>query len=359
MGKQPESFYGDRTKAEQFIEEVQGYLRLNADVAGLNSPRNKIAFTLTCMKGSEVAGWTKSIGQMLDTLNPDQNIPLLWDHFVQEFDRQYLDSTRENRARNELETLLMKENDIDAYIAKFEELSRQANYTIGNEQSVQLFERGLSRPVLADCVRAPPVHGYNAIKERAIHSAAAQKILDNRFGRTGNNQNKPSAGNRNYFRPFLTNYNQRQTTYSAPQRQNQQYNSSNAPPAYNNQPVAMDLGQTKFRQWRGRGNGPRGNWRNQNRGGGRANVANAAPTGNNDCFKCGRPGHYARNCPQNQGRSARANLIDFDQDDETYNEENTSRVARIHSELDAMTFAEKQQLAKDLGPGEDQDFPTA
>jgi hypothetical protein len=165
MGKQPESFYGDRTKAEEFIEEVQGYLRLNADVAGLNSPRNKIAFTLTCMKGLEVAGWTKSIGQMLDRLNPDQNVPLLWDHFLQEFDRQYMDTTRENRARNELESLTMKDNDINTYITKFEELSRQANYTIGNEQSVQLFEWGLSQPVLADCVRAPSVHGYNAIKE--------------------------------------------------------------------------------------------------------------------------------------------------------------------------------------------------
>jgi hypothetical protein len=123
MGKQSESFYGNRTKAEEFIEEVQGYLRLNADIAGLNSPRNKIVFTLTCMKGSEVVGWTKSIGQMLDRLNLDQNIPLLWDHFLQEFNRQYMDSTRENCARTELEKLQMKDYNIDTHIAKFEELS--------------------------------------------------------------------------------------------------------------------------------------------------------------------------------------------------------------------------------------------
>jgi Retrotransposon gag protein len=159
------------------------------------------------MKGSEVSGWTKSIGQMLDRLNPDQNIPLLWDHFLQEFDRQYMDSTRENQARNELESLMMKDNNIDAYIAKFEELSRQANYTIGNEQLVQLFEQGLSRPVLADCIRAPPVHGYNAIKEQAIHSATAQKILDNRFGTRNNASNRQNPNGRNYFHPFFADNN--------------------------------------------------------------------------------------------------------------------------------------------------------
>jgi Retrotransposon gag protein len=137
MGKQPESFYGDRTKAEEFIEEVQGNLHLNADVAGLNSPRNKIAFTLTCMKGSEVAGWTKNIGHMVDRLDPAQNVPLLWDHFLQEFDRQYMVSTREDRARKKLSELTMKDYDIDTYIAKFEELSRQASYTIGNQESIQ------------------------------------------------------------------------------------------------------------------------------------------------------------------------------------------------------------------------------
>jgi hypothetical protein len=58
MGNKPENFYGERAKADTFIEDVKAYLRLNEDVAGYNSPKNKIAFTLTCMKGDEVSGWT-------------------------------------------------------------------------------------------------------------------------------------------------------------------------------------------------------------------------------------------------------------------------------------------------------------
>jgi hypothetical protein len=123
MGNKPENFYGDRAKADTFIEDVKAYLRLNEDVAGYNSPKNKIAFTLTCMKGDEVSEWTRAMGEMLDTLPRDQNVPLLWDFFLQEFEVQYLDTAREDRARAEITKLKLKDNDIDAYIAKFEELA--------------------------------------------------------------------------------------------------------------------------------------------------------------------------------------------------------------------------------------------
>jgi hypothetical protein len=68
MGNKPKNFYRDRAKADTFIEDIKAYLRLNEDVAGYNSPKNKIAFTLTCMKGDEVSGWTRTMGEMLDTL---------------------------------------------------------------------------------------------------------------------------------------------------------------------------------------------------------------------------------------------------------------------------------------------------
>jgi hypothetical protein len=71
MGNKPENFYGDRAKADTFIEDVKAYLWLNEDVAGYNSPKNKIAFTLTCMKGNEVSRWTQAMGEMLDTLPRD------------------------------------------------------------------------------------------------------------------------------------------------------------------------------------------------------------------------------------------------------------------------------------------------
>jgi hypothetical protein len=177
MGNKPENFYGDRVKVDTFIEDVKAYLQLNEDVAGYNSPKNKIAFTLTCMKGDEVSRWTQAMGEMLDTLSRNQNVPLLWDFFLQEFEVQYLDTAREDRAQAEITKLKLKDNDIDAYIAKFEELARQAGYMLESPESIQLFEKGLSYPILADVMRAPMVSGYYAIKERATHSAMAQRKL--------------------------------------------------------------------------------------------------------------------------------------------------------------------------------------
>jgi hypothetical protein len=57
MEKQPQDFYSDREKADNFIEEVKEYLCLNQDVSGFDSPKKKAAFILTCMKEPEVVEW--------------------------------------------------------------------------------------------------------------------------------------------------------------------------------------------------------------------------------------------------------------------------------------------------------------
>jgi len=58
-GALPQIFDGSRDKADDFIEEVKDYLRLNESVPGFNSPWYKIAFTLTLIKGPEVVGWKR------------------------------------------------------------------------------------------------------------------------------------------------------------------------------------------------------------------------------------------------------------------------------------------------------------
>jgi hypothetical protein len=77
MGQLPQIFIGDCTKADDFIEEVKGYLHLNQDMAGFNSPQKKIAFMLTLIKGPNTAGWTQDMGELLDGLGPMDNIPEL------------------------------------------------------------------------------------------------------------------------------------------------------------------------------------------------------------------------------------------------------------------------------------------
>ena len=69
MGNLPHEFTGDRTKADDFIKEVKAYFRVNEDVAEFNSPIKKVAFTLTLIKGDEVAGWVRDMGIWIDGLD--------------------------------------------------------------------------------------------------------------------------------------------------------------------------------------------------------------------------------------------------------------------------------------------------
>jgi hypothetical protein len=85
----------------------------------------KVALALTFMKGPEVAGWVTSMGNWLDELVPaNDDIPLVWDHFVMEFTLQYWDSQRQQRACAQLEACKMQFPLVGQYIAKFEDIGK-------------------------------------------------------------------------------------------------------------------------------------------------------------------------------------------------------------------------------------------
>ena len=140
MGKLPNTFDGDQTKAEDFIEKIKGYLHLNQDVAGFNSPMKKVAFTLMHMKGPKVANWVKTMGETIEDLNPlVDNIPVVWTTFLDMFNAQYQDSTKEEKACTQLKNLRMKGNLIDEYVSDFKELVRMAGYATGSAKTMTMF----------------------------------------------------------------------------------------------------------------------------------------------------------------------------------------------------------------------------
>jgi Retrotransposon gag protein len=267
------------------MQEVKAYLRLNQDIPSFNLPMKKVAFVLTHMKGPNIARWARDVGEVLDDLQmPQDNILILWTQFCEEFEQQYMDSSRAEQARDELKKLEMKNDDVDAYVAKFKELARNANYNTGHAAIVQIFMEGLNKETLKDILSPPQVTSYTAIKDRAIQSVAAQKTIKYVLN------TKYSGGSIQQSNPFNQTYRCPQPFYQH-NRQNQgwrqpQYNSSNAPRSMNNQPVPMDLGQTRAPN-RGQG---RGRWH-------QANVTNAGPSSrnqtNNACFQYGEIGHYA------------------------------------------------------------------
>ena len=72
---------------------------------------------LTLIKGKKVDLWVKNMLDSLRRLHPVQhNVPAVWNHFKEAFQTKFTDSTRELRARTQLERLKFRYPDIDGYI---------------------------------------------------------------------------------------------------------------------------------------------------------------------------------------------------------------------------------------------------
>jgi hypothetical protein len=88
MGQLPQIFSGDRSQADDFINELHGYLRLNRNVAGFNLPITKVSLALTLIKGPEVTRWAWDMGNWVKAFDSDtQNVPAIWDTFLLKFGR--------------------------------------------------------------------------------------------------------------------------------------------------------------------------------------------------------------------------------------------------------------------------------
>jgi hypothetical protein len=363
MGKLPADFYGDRAKGEDFLEECKGYLLLNEDVSGFDSPKKKVQFVLTHMKGPDVSGWVKDMQTLLQTIDMTNNVPILWDQFLMEFEKNFQDMAKADKARTAIQNFQMKGDDVDAYIAGFEQLARRAGYTTGSPETERLFLQGLPCEILQDVKRAPPVYDYEDIKERAIQSAAAQRVISSiqrGKGSTPAPQHTPFFQRSYQQRPQYTpNHFQPQLTQS--------YHSSNAPRWMNDKAVPMDLSHTKAPVWRapqtGQGRGPPRH-DNDQRPQPWSNCANVAttgsPRGNFTCFSCGKPGHYAKDCRSKTQQ--RINLVDFDPEYEIQysgSETPLDRVTSTTNSIAAMTFDKKKALIAQMsGEEEQQDFQT-
>jgi hypothetical protein len=99
-GSLPNHFDGTRSKADNFIDKLKCYFRVNRLNAALQSPITKAAFALTLIKGPEVAGWVRNMGEFLNNLNLiTDDVPKVWEQFLNNFTKRFQDSTCENRAR--------------------------------------------------------------------------------------------------------------------------------------------------------------------------------------------------------------------------------------------------------------------
>src|SRR5258708_17551537 len=237
----PATFHGDTALADNFPDELKLYFRLNWAVPAYQSYITKATYALTYIKGEQVAGWVRDFGEFLDTLDPQYDDgPIVWEHFLDSFRERFQDSTKENRARNDLEKLQLKLPFIDEYTSKFEELARQAGYLAGNPETRQLFLHGLPRQVLEEVMRGGTPLTYQDLKQKAVEAVRTHQMIDNIVRWRDHVLQNTFPGNRQ-SRPFYygnNRYDDQRGQGCPPPRQ---WNSLNAPRQMNNAPILMDL----------------------------------------------------------------------------------------------------------------------
>jgi len=116
----------------------------------------------------------------LDSLHPvNDNYDYIWERFLQSFEAQFQDSAKQQRARMMLDTITFKFPEIDQYIADFEDLARKAGYTVGNDETVSLFLRGLrSSPDVFERVIDKDPQNYFQLKDAAISITKNRQLLN-------------------------------------------------------------------------------------------------------------------------------------------------------------------------------------
>src|SRR6267154_5339663 len=185
---------------------------------------------LTLIKGEKVDLWVKNMLNSLRRLHPVQhNVPTVWNHFKEAFRTKFTDSTRELRARGQLERLKFQYPDINGYIAEFEDLTVQAGYNIVSQETINLFLKGFNKNrSLLNKVFMPPVPvSYEAMKRRLIAIVKSMQLVNLIM------QDAPD------FRTFCANPTQMPQGNQPTQRNFalRQVTSSNAPHWMNNTPV--------------------------------------------------------------------------------------------------------------------------
>jgi hypothetical protein len=255
--------------------------------------------------------------------------------------------------------------DVNQYISDFEDLVRQAGYTVGNEETIGFFLNGLSLSILDKVIKIPLPQDYNEYKARAVNITKGRQMIELIRARCGlpNLRGFNNNQGQNQFRPRTWGGHPQQNQQRAQQQQQQRpaYNSTNAPrPACNNVPVPMDLSHTRApyncRQYRTNNAYTNVTQTEFN------NVADAPvqqdyqcrrPKG--PCFNCGKISHFAKDCCSNP--SANINYMDIVDDDMQYvpqpNITPRTNVAQLKAQIDALSTEDNDALIEAMGSLQD------
>src|ERR1700761_4402462 len=148
IGNPPIVFNGERDKAEAFLTQWDFFIGINLSTEVMHDYYQRSMLFLSYIQGKLVSEWVCSMSAWLTTQVVDMGVQTrdrwLWDSCLLSFNRQFADTLQKEKSRMTLrQGIRMQEQDLDGYIAHFEELVRHAGYDINGPQTIDMFTRGL------------------------------------------------------------------------------------------------------------------------------------------------------------------------------------------------------------------------
>jgi hypothetical protein len=94
--------------------------------------------------------------------------PQTWANFLVAFQERFLDTQRDTKARQKLESLKLKGIDVDSYVQDFRALAREAGYDL-REQSVWcIYLRGLPEAIGIKVWEFPLPQTFNELADKTL-----------------------------------------------------------------------------------------------------------------------------------------------------------------------------------------------
>src|SRR5713101_5771191 len=142
----------------------------NQGVLGFESPIRRVAIALTFIKGPQVDGWVEGILEGLEQLHPiNNNIEYTYLNFLSRFKSQFADSTKQEVTQASLDRLTFHFPQIDQYVSDFEMLAHKAKYTIGSQELMNMFLKGLTTfPHIIERIIDKSLRNYYDLKDKTI-----------------------------------------------------------------------------------------------------------------------------------------------------------------------------------------------
>jgi hypothetical protein len=320
-GIPPKPFTGDRSETDFFLSNFKRFMTMNCGTAIARDSFKKCAYFLSLIEGDATKGWVMAQNEWLEEAQIDPTIiPMFlspWNVIQSEFTKAFTNYANREKAYDALGQLRMKGSNVDSYIADFRCLAKEAGVSQDDVNNLRMFAKGLPKGLCKECL----VHdNLDTFEAWAMSAQNRQRIYM-----------KERAIFTTYGSPPPTSNRQQPQQTGWIWHRNEGTSGSNANWHGNNNQGHQQQGQ-------GRPAAPRPQlWAyNENRMDTSAVVRKASSDKEKEeyrkegrCYKCGKQGHLARNCPNRKNRQQQqpcarttkadknqtGNLIEFNDDD--------------------------------------------